>query len=475
MGAATQLLQLFQQILGGSAPAGAASASGDISQMVKYIAGGSVANYQPVSGSKVTELSGYVTIGTSAGLGGSFGAPGTVPTTGCYSVACSPTGKWVANFTNGGTLEIYGWSSAGWGSRISSTAIGLGQIFNGAFSPNGDYLAIATANTPYIKVYAFNDTTGALGAAVSDPASLPVGTPKSICWSPTQSYIMAAISGTVYTYPWSAGFGARASSAITNFAEAYQGGGFALSPDGTMAAYRMSSAPYIEAAPVTAAGVVGTAYAANTGWAAGSNGAIFWSPQSDAVSSVDGTGKLNISPIRNGTGWGTNFNTGVSGDCAPWTPDGQFVVVTYASGCSVFPVDRLAGTVGLALAGTVNPAGSGSGVIPAIIHVQSDYASGKYVVIFPKGTTSPYMQAIYGTEAILMWTPPSTTVSLDVQNSNGSKNGFMSTTNNGSWTQPNQTQAIQVPKSGSIRFNLSATAVRLGGDGATFHIAATRQ
>lgn len=36
-GAAGQLKKLYQQIIGGTAPAGAASSSGDISQMVKYL------------------------------------------------------------------------------------------------------------------------------------------------------------------------------------------------------------------------------------------------------------------------------------------------------------------------------------------------------------------------------------------------------------------------------------------------------
>lgn len=46
MGAATQLLSMFMNLIGGSAPSGAASATGDIGQMVKY----NVAQTQKIDG-----------------------------------------------------------------------------------------------------------------------------------------------------------------------------------------------------------------------------------------------------------------------------------------------------------------------------------------------------------------------------------------------------------------------------------------
>lgn len=45
-GAAGQLKALWQQLIGGTAPAGAASVSGDVSQMVKYIAAGTASAAQ---------------------------------------------------------------------------------------------------------------------------------------------------------------------------------------------------------------------------------------------------------------------------------------------------------------------------------------------------------------------------------------------------------------------------------------------
>lgn len=77
MGAAGQLKNLYQQILGGTAPSGTASASGDISQMIKYIAAGSsTQSFYPLLGFTPPYVAGEsdATISANTTITGSSGS-----------------------------------------------------------------------------------------------------------------------------------------------------------------------------------------------------------------------------------------------------------------------------------------------------------------------------------------------------------------------------------------------------------------
>ena len=77
MGAAGQLKNLYQQILGGTAPSGTASASGDISQMIKYIAAGSsTQSFYPLLGFTPPYVTGEsdATISVNTTISGSSGS-----------------------------------------------------------------------------------------------------------------------------------------------------------------------------------------------------------------------------------------------------------------------------------------------------------------------------------------------------------------------------------------------------------------
>jgi hypothetical protein len=76
MSALTYLRQLYRQTIGGATPSGSASSTGDISQMVKYVAAGSVTTY---ASAKKVQNDGYklFSAGGGVGISGGIGAYGT--------------------------------------------------------------------------------------------------------------------------------------------------------------------------------------------------------------------------------------------------------------------------------------------------------------------------------------------------------------------------------------------------------------
>lgn len=81
-----------------------------------------------------------------------------------------------------------------------------GAAFGCAFSPFGDYLAVQSNTTPFIRTYAFSVASGGtIGAPAANPGTLPAaGSPatngKLIAWRPQGDYIAMAMSTTPFLY-----------------------------------------------------------------------------------------------------------------------------------------------------------------------------------------------------------------------------------------------------------------------------------
>lgn len=81
--------------------------------------------------------------------------------------------------------------------------------------PDATYVAVGLSTTPFTRVYPFDDVTGQLSAAVSNPAVLPGARTWTPRWlSDGSALIMGCDSATdpVVGYEWSAGYGTKFST-----------------------------------------------------------------------------------------------------------------------------------------------------------------------------------------------------------------------------------------------------------------------
>lgn len=260
MGLSTLIKQLYLQTIGGSAPSGAASSSGDISQMVKYLTANIslVPNAVEVYPKNATTLgfSGTGAWSTRAGPAASSQASAATANT----MAFHPNGAFVAAALNASPyVAVWNFSDSGYGSKLSDPAtLPAGSAFGVAWHPNGNWLAVAHSTSPYITVYAFDKVGAAIGAKVSNPASLPSGANgRCVTFSPDGNYLAVGNnSGTaaaveVYAFNSSTGaIGAKVSNpgtAITGLPN-----GLTWSQSGAYLAVAHDTSPFITVYPWSA-------------------------------------------------------------------------------------------------------------------------------------------------------------------------------------------------------------------------------
>lgn len=115
-------------------------------------------------------------------------------------LAVSPNGKYLLT-AQGTSLKSLNWEAE----TVDDTEVVSSNIRSIAVSPSGAWVAVAVFASPFIKVYAFDQETGAIGAAVSDPASLPPSFGDKVRWHPREAAIYIN-TGTntdpIVAYPW---------------------------------------------------------------------------------------------------------------------------------------------------------------------------------------------------------------------------------------------------------------------------------
>lgn len=130
------------------------------------------------------------------------------------------------------------------GDREDAPVAPGGQPESMAFSPDGDYLAVAHHGTPYISVYAVSN--GVIGAKVANPAVLPAGPGNAVAWSPDGSFLAVAHDNApnISVYNWTGtGFGAKEANPGT--AVPADGLGVGWSPNGDYLAVAHGNSPYV--------------------------------------------------------------------------------------------------------------------------------------------------------------------------------------------------------------------------------------
>lgn len=144
----------------------------------------------------------------------------------CYGIAFHPSDNAViivgVSGVGVGQAHAYAWSnSTGFGSAytLPGDLTSYGTIADVAFSPNGNYVAFAVKNSPYLVVYPWNSATG-FGSKVANPGTLAssVSTTNAITFTKTGDAIIlcgrdSGGSGLVAAYAWT---GSAFSSKYTN-------------------------------------------------------------------------------------------------------------------------------------------------------------------------------------------------------------------------------------------------------------------
>lgn len=159
--------------------------------------------------------------------------PATLPPTQANTVAFSPGGgQIVAGGPSGAWLWSWSWS-AGWGAFLNSAPSLPGTPFDLDFSPSGSHVACAHGSAPSVSAWAFS--AAGFGAKVANPASPPSslgGGGQHIHYSPDGNYLAVtnAVSPWINVYNWSAGFGSKLADPATL---PELGNGVRFSPGGT--------------------------------------------------------------------------------------------------------------------------------------------------------------------------------------------------------------------------------------------------
>lgn len=204
---AALIKDLYSRILGGTAPAGAALATGDIGQMLKFVVsltGGATRMEQFPAGSPAAFAA--ATIPTKY----TDLATGVNADTAPNSVDVHPDNAFIARALSVTSPYVGVWRFAavsGWGAKLSdpSTAFTNGQTMAVRWHPNGNWLFVSSSVTPFLACYAFDKVNGIIGTRSTDLSggALPTATPiKSIDISPDGLTVLVSGQATPYVEAW---------------------------------------------------------------------------------------------------------------------------------------------------------------------------------------------------------------------------------------------------------------------------------
>jgi hypothetical protein len=167
---------------------------------------------------------------SGSGFGTKYSDPAILPIDSAYSVAFSPSGNAIAvaneDFANQyNNISTYAWSGAGFGSRYSDPAFSFFALYatGVAFSPAGDALAVSGSNTTlttsrYLGVFLWSVSGGFVYGSVKYPSILPSGICEGVAFSPDGNAIAVAHRNSPYVtaYQWTGSdFGSKFVSPTT--------------------------------------------------------------------------------------------------------------------------------------------------------------------------------------------------------------------------------------------------------------------
>lgn len=249
----------------------------------------------------------------ASGFGTKFSDPATLPPTAGSDVSFSPAGDAiVVGPTVASTYSAYPWA-AGFGTKFSDpgSSPGGGNSNKSTFRPSGSHIALTQGSNPFgaaIHVYPWSGS--GFGTKIADPGTSPTGGGIDVAWTPAGDFVAVAhgVSPWVSVYPFVTGFGTRVSNPATlpvNSASGLGEGGVAFSPDGTKIAVASDTSPFIFVYPWS--GAWGTKLANPGTLPTGAGKGIAWTAASDAVAISHSTTPF-VSAYPVSTSFGTKFS-----------------------------------------------------------------------------------------------------------------------------------------------------------------------
>lgn len=208
---------------------------------------------------------------------------------------------------------------------------GTGNQHGVKFRPQGDYVAIAASLSPYIHVYAWNNTTG-FGAKVADPATLPGGSIAGVAWSPDGAYLAVCrgVSPYIWVYPFSGGvLGDKIADPST-----LSSGGLCVAwhPSGAYVAVGQGASPRIVVWNFSGGAFGAKVSDPASAFPNGSPTTLGWNPAGTYLAAISGSTGAKIHAYA----WSSGFGSKVSdpGSAVPgtaltmiWSPDGAYLIV----------------------------------------------------------------------------------------------------------------------------------------------------
>jgi hypothetical protein len=143
-----------------------------------------------------------------SGFGTKYADPASLPNTGTRGVNFSRQGNYLGftRFIGGAVGSFYNWSSAGFGSAISSDIRGY---YSMEFSPDDKNIVTNDNSSPYIYVYPWSSSGS--GTKYADPATLPGSDGSYVAWSNTGQGLVMSLRTNPFIngWAWSNGFGTK--------------------------------------------------------------------------------------------------------------------------------------------------------------------------------------------------------------------------------------------------------------------------
>ncbi len=258
-------------------------------------------------------------------------ALGSAVTTGAsaapVSVAFSPNGNYlaVANLS-ASTLQVFSFA-AGTPTLVGSANTGTNPE-SVAFSPNGNYLAVANLSASTLQVFSFAGGNPVQVGSVSTGGS---SNPRSVAWSPNGSYIAVVnqTANTLQVYSFSGSNPVQAGSSVSTGASSAPES-VSWSPNGNYIAVVTASNSTLQVYSFSGS----TPVLLGAGTTTGVNGptSVAWSPNGNyLVVANNGTTNMTVyyfdgtdTPVLVST---ISTGAGSQPNSAAWSPNGQFISV----------------------------------------------------------------------------------------------------------------------------------------------------
>ena len=229
-------------------------------------------------------------------------------------------------------IHIYPWSSAtGFGTKISDpSTLPTGSGSKVAFTKNGNAVAIAHTDSPYVTAYPFSAT--GFGTKYANPSTLPPQRGYDVAFSPNQNYIAVAHQNSPYVtaYPWStSGFGTKYANPSELPTVICEGVAF-NAQNNVLAVTTPSAEPYVIAYEFSSSGF-GSKYAdPDPAVVFGSIGNVRFSPSGNAIAFGAAFGPIYAYAWS--SGFGTKYDSPSGsfsfGYSIAFSPSGQYVAST---------------------------------------------------------------------------------------------------------------------------------------------------